>query len=58
MKPNVMINTNKGPVIPTGRKFTKLTCQHCDFIMVFDKRKREHKLPKMLKHIKETHFGK
>lgn len=53
-----MINTDKGPAITTGRKILKLTCNHCDFEMLFDKRKREHKIPKMLKHIKETHDGK
>lgn len=58
MKKNTMINTDKGPAITTGRKILKLTCNHCDFEMLFDKRKREHKIPKMLKHIKEKHDGK
>jgi hypothetical protein len=43
--------------IPTGRKFTKLTCDYCDYEMVFDKRKRDKMKPKMLKHIRSHRNG-
>ena len=52
------MNNTSSVYVPNGRKKIKLMCQHCDLEMIFDKRKREKKYPKMLKHIKEKHLAK
>ncbi len=38
--------------VPTGRKILKFTCDFCDYVVMCDKRKRDRKLPKFLKHVK------
>ena len=48
------MNSDKENItVPTGRKITKLVCKYCDFSIVFDRRKRDKKLPKMKNHIKK-----
>lgn len=43
-------------LVKTGRKITKLTCDYCDYVMIFDRRKRDKKKPQMMKHIR-SHNG-
>lgn len=38
--------------VKTGRKLTKLTCDYCDKEMIFDRRKRDKKKAKFMKHIR------